>query len=59
MSSPLDASRLADTVLPLRFFEAGGEVRQAVSVIKMRNGEHKRSIREFDTSGGKGLLGSV
>lgn len=57
MSSPVDASYLADTVLLLRFFEAGGEVKQAVSVIKMRSGEHERSIREFDMSGGKVRVG--
>jgi circadian clock protein KaiC len=47
MSSPIDLSYLSDTVLMLRFFEAGGEVRQAVSVIKKRSGPHERAIREF------------
>lgn len=57
MSSPVDASYLADTVLLLRFFEADGEVKQAVSVIKMRSGQHERSIREFDMSSGKVRVG--
>jgi circadian clock protein KaiC len=47
MSSPVDLSYLSDTVLMLRFFEAGGEVRQALSVIKKRSGPHERAIHEF------------
>jgi circadian clock protein KaiC len=52
--SPVDASYLADTVMLLRYFEAAGEVRQAISVIKKRTGRHERTIRElrFD----KGLV---
>ena len=37
----------ADTVLLLRYFEAAGEIRQALSVIKKRTGRHERSIREL------------
>jgi circadian clock protein KaiC len=47
MVAPLDASYLADTVILLRYFEAFGEVRQAMSVLKRRNGRHERTIREF------------
>ena len=47
MLVPVDLSYLADTVLMLRYFEAGGEVRQALSVVKKRTGHHERSIREF------------
>jgi circadian clock protein KaiC len=47
MSSPVDASYLADTVLILRYFEHRGEVRQAISVLKKRSGHHERTIREF------------
>ena len=46
-STPVDASYLADTVLLLRYFEAAGEIRQAISVIKKRTGEHERAIREL------------
>lgn len=51
--SDVDLSYLADTVVQLRYFEAYGEVRQAVSVIKTRTARHERSIREFriDVSG--------
>ena len=45
--SPLEASYLADTVLLLRYFEAFGEVRKAISVIKKRTGKHERTIREL------------
>jgi circadian clock protein KaiC len=45
--TPLDASYLADTVVLLRYFEAAGEIRQAISVIKKRTGRHERTIREL------------
>jgi circadian clock protein KaiC len=52
MQTPADASYLADAVVLLRYFEAGGEVHQAISVVKKRGGAHERSIREFRLSGG-------
>jgi circadian clock protein KaiC len=53
MSAPVDVSYLADSVMLLRYFEAEGEVRQAVSVMKMRGGEHERSVRELSMKGGR------
>lgn len=47
MHAPVDASYLADAVVLLRYFEAAGEVRQAISVMKKRGGAHERSIRAF------------
>lgn len=47
MHGPVDASYLADTVLLLRYFEAFGEVRRAISVIKKRTGRHELTIREL------------
>jgi circadian clock protein KaiC len=47
MKSPIDLSYLSDTVLLLRYFEAVGEVRQAISVVKKRVGPHERAIREY------------
>jgi len=44
---PVDASYLADTVLTLRYFEAYGSVRKAISVIKKRTGVHESEIREI------------
>jgi circadian clock protein KaiC len=51
---PVEISYLADTVIMLRFFEAAGEVRQAISVVKKRHGMHERTIREM-AFGGDGL----
>jgi len=47
MKSPVDVTYLADTVLLLRYFEAMGKVRRAISVLKKRTGAHENSIREF------------
>lgn len=47
MKSPVDVTYLADTVLLLRYFEARGAVRRAVSVIKKRGGLHEKTIREY------------
>lgn len=45
--APVDISFLADTVILLRFFEAAGMVRQAISVVKRRRGAHERTLREL------------
>jgi circadian clock protein KaiC len=50
MSAPIDTTYLADNVVLFRFFEAGGWVRRAISVVKKRNGYHERTIREIDMS---------
>ena len=47
MHTPVDASYLADAIILLRYFEAKGEVRQAISVVKKRGSRHERTIREF------------
>ena len=57
ISSPTDVSYLADNVLLLRYFEAAGEVRQALSVVKRRSGPHERSIRELSISNGRLNIG--
>lgn len=44
---PFDLTYLADTVLVLRFFEAKGEVRRALSVIKQRTNKHELTLREM------------
>jgi circadian clock protein KaiC len=48
-------SHIADTVILLRYFEAAGRVRRAISVIKKRSGAHEDSIREFRIDGTSGL----
>jgi len=47
MKAPVDVTYLADTVLLLRYFEAFGRVRRAISVIKKRTGAHEDTIREY------------
>jgi circadian clock protein KaiC len=47
LQGPIDVSYLADTVIVLRFFETMGAVCQAISVIKKRQGQHERTIREM------------
>ncbi len=47
MKSPVDVTYLADTVILLRYFEARGRVRRAMSVVKKRTGAHEDKIREF------------
>lgn len=47
METPLDISYLSDAVLMLRYFEVGGTVRRALSVVKKRSGNHEHTIREF------------
>jgi circadian clock protein KaiC len=50
MHAPIDVSYLADCVLLLRFFEARGKIRKALSVVKKRGGLHDTSIRDFSMS---------
>jgi circadian clock protein KaiC len=46
--SSFEATYLADLVILLRYFEAQGTVRQAISIVKNRSHDHERSIREFE-----------
>jgi len=59
MHSPVDVSFLADTVILLRFFEAMGEVRQAISVVKKRRGLHERTLREMQIGGNGIRIGEI
>jgi circadian clock protein KaiC len=47
MQTPVDISYISDAVLMLRYFEAGGQVRRAISVVKKRSGPHELTIREY------------
>jgi circadian clock protein KaiC len=53
--APVDLSYLSDTVVSLRYFEAFGEVRQALAVVKKRSGRHEKTIREFKLETGSGI----
>ena len=47
-----EVSYLADTVVLLRYFEFQGSVRQAISVVKKRSGNHEHTIRECRVESG-------
>ncbi|UZK69353.1 AAA family ATPase [Sphingomonas sp. S1-29] len=47
MQSPVDLTYLSDNVLLVRFFEAEGEIRRVMSVMKKRTGHHEKALREL------------
>jgi circadian clock protein KaiC len=49
-STALDTSYLADNIIMLRYFEADGEIQQAIAVFKKRCGRHERTLRRFALS---------
>lgn len=53
INSDVDLSYLSDAILLFRYFEAQGQVRTAISVVKSRTSAHERTIRELrlDSSG--------
>ena len=55
VETPLDLSFLSDAIVLLRFFEANGAVRKAISVLKKRGSTHEQSIREYQLVHGKGI----
>ncbi len=57
MKSPVDITYLADTVILLRYFEALGRVRRAISIIKKRMGAHEDTIREYRIGANGVVLG--
>lgn len=57
MQTPADATNLADAVILMRYYEAQGEIRQAISVVKKRGGAHERTIRDFQMAGGRISVG--
>jgi circadian clock protein KaiC len=59
MRSPVDITYLADTVILLRYFEAAGRIRRAISVMKKRTGKHEDTIREFKIGKGGISLGQA
>jgi circadian clock protein KaiC len=47
MHSVIDVSYLADCVILMRYFEAHGRIRKAISIVKKRSGAHETSIRDM------------
>ena len=58
MATPIDMTYISDTVVMLQFFEAGGRIRRAVSVLKKRTGFHEDAIREYAISSGGVRIGA-
>ena len=58
MQTTVDLTYLADTVVLFRYFEARGSLRQALSVVKKRTGQHKRTILEVSMGKGGFQVGS-
>ncbi len=54
-NSHIDLSYLADNIILLRFFEAQGRVRRAISVVKKRSSRHEQTIREFSIGAPDGV----
>ena len=52
MGAPIDVSYLADSVIITRYFEALGNIRKAISIIKKRSGPHEAAVRELTMSTG-------
>jgi len=57
MGTPIDVSYLADSVIITRFFEALGNIRKAISIIKKRSGPHEAAVRELTLSSGGVMVG--
>jgi circadian clock protein KaiC len=57
INNTVDLTYLADTVVLMRYYEYAGAVRQAVSVIKKRSGNHERSIRQLEIGQGGVVVG--
>ena len=47
MQTSIDLSYLADTIILVRYFEACGAIRKAISIFKKRSGPHESTIREL------------
>jgi circadian clock protein KaiC len=58
MRQTVDITYLADTVILLRYFEAFGSIRRAISAMKKRGGHHESTIRELRINGRGIALGS-
>lgn len=52
MTSPVDSTYLADTVILFRNFESFGHLRRAISVAKKRSGAHELTLRELKMGSG-------
>lgn len=59
VESPVELTYLSDSIILLRFFEAFGQIRQAISVVKKRLGDHERTVRELQLGPGIRVGGQI
>lgn len=57
MQSEIDVSYLADAIILMRYFEAMGEIKKAISIFKKRSGPHEATIRELQLIPGDIIVG--
>jgi len=57
MQTKVDVSYLADAIILLRYFEARGDIRKAISIFKKRSGPHESTIRELQIHPGGITIG--
>ena len=57
MQADIDVSYLADAIILMRYFEAMGEIRKAISIFKKRSGPHEATIRELQLQPGGIMVG--
>lgn len=56
--SPHGIAFLSDAIVMQRYLEIGGQLRRAISVVKVRGSQHSKDLREYEiTSEGKLLIG--
>jgi circadian clock protein KaiC len=56
--SPHGIAFLNDAIIMLRYLEIDGQLRRAISVVKVRGSQHSKNLREFEiTSEGALRLG--
>jgi circadian clock protein KaiC len=58
MSTVVDLSYLSDNIMLLRYFEAAGDVKKAISVVKRRGGRHETTIRELNFANSRISVGA-
>jgi circadian clock protein KaiC len=57
VAANVDVSYLSDTVVLIRYFEAIGQIRRAISVVKKRSGAHEVAVREMRIDAGGVVIG--
>jgi circadian clock protein KaiC len=58
--SPHGIAFLSDAIIMQRYLEIGGQLKRAISVVKVRGSQHSKDLREYEiTSMGKVLVGQA